>query len=59
MRFSAKRAMSAEGRMRRVLRGPACDYLPCGRRTCEVFLSPARRHFYSTSCGLPSQEGTH
>ena len=39
MRFAAKRAMSAEERMRRVLRGQACDYLPCGRRTCEVFLS--------------------
>ena len=31
MRFAAKRAMSAEERMRRVLRGQACDYLPCGR----------------------------
>ena len=35
---AAKRAMYAEGRLGRVLRGPACDYLPCGRRMCEVFL---------------------
>ena len=25
--------------MKNVLRGPACNYLLCGRRTCEVFLS--------------------
>ena len=37
-RCAAKRAIYAEGRLGRVLRGPACDYLPCGRRTCEVFL---------------------
>ena len=38
-RCAAKCTMPAEGRMGRVLRGPACDYLPCDRRTCEVFLS--------------------
>ena len=37
-RFAVKRAMPAEGCLGRILRGPACNYLPCGRRTCEVFL---------------------
>ena len=39
VRFAAKRAMPAEGCLGHVLRGLACDYLPCGRRMCEVFLS--------------------
>ena len=38
-RFAAKRAMPAEGRLGRVHWGLACDYLPCGRRTYEVFSS--------------------
>ena len=38
-RCAAKCAMPAEGRMGCVLRGLACNYLPCGRRRCEVFLS--------------------
>ena len=38
-RCAAKRAMPAEGHMECVLRGPACNYLLCGRRTCGVFLS--------------------
>ena len=44
-RCAVKRAMHAEGRLGRVLRGPACDYLPCGRLTCEVFFGwrPRRR----------------
>ena len=38
VRFAAKHAMYTEGRLGHVLRRPACDYLPCGRRMCEVFL---------------------
>ena len=30
--------MPAKGSLGCVLRGLACDYLPCGRRTCKVFL---------------------
>ena len=37
-RYTAKCVMPAEEKPGRVLRGPACDYLPCGRRTCGVFL---------------------
>ena len=37
-RCATKRAMHPEGKPRCVLRGPACDYLLCGRRTCKVFL---------------------
>ena len=54
----AKRAIPAEGCLGHVLRGLTCDYLPCGRM-CEVFLGQrtGETHIYSTSCGLPSQEG--
>ena len=38
VKYAVKRAMLAEGRPGHVLNGPACDYLPCGGRTCEVFL---------------------
>ena len=37
-RCATKRAMHAEGRLECALRRPACDNLPCDRRTCEVFL---------------------
>ena len=37
-RYMAKRAMPAEGCMGCILRRPACNYLPCGRKTCEVSL---------------------
>ena len=50
---AAKRVMHAEGHLRCVLRGLACDYLPCGRRTCKVFLG----HGTKTPTS-PSQEGT-
>ena len=38
-RCAAKRAMPTEGHLGCVLRGQACDYLLCGRRTCKVFLT--------------------
>ena len=38
VRFATKHAMYTEECLGRVLRGLACDYLPCGRRTRKVFL---------------------
>ena len=55
---AAKGVMPAEGRMGRVLSVPACDCLPCVRRTCEVFLGRGNEAPFLFDVMLPSQEGT-
>ena len=57
-RYATKGAKPTEGRPGCVLRGPACNYLPCGRRTCKVFLGwGTKTPFLFDVMLLPSQEG--
>ena len=58
-RCAAKHAMPTEGRMGCSLTGPVCNYLPCGRKTCEVFLSRGTEMpFLIAIIRLLSREGT-